>query len=415
MTDRELITAMTDPANWRGVRLEETSRRCREVSGFQNELTAELEKVGLSTSELGKAMQEHEQERLSQMAYNVEHVRKIVQSAESIQEEETEWLIPGYIPRYQISIFAADGGSGKTSIMCNLAAAITTGKHSVLTADIIPEDFTADPEDVLILSGEDDFARVLKRKLREAGACMKRIKTVTISTPDFKDIKFNSDLLRNIIQTFRPALAMFDPIQQFLPVTVNMGARNQVRDCLSRLIGFGEQYGCTFLILCHTNKQAGNSGRRRIAESADIWDIARSVLMAGDTGDGLKYISHEKCNYGELQQTILYDLDGKHVLFRGRSDLRDADYIKAQQLPRAAPARDEAKEMLLDALETNGGEMLTKELDALLKSKGASGRTIERAKTELREKRIIRYTQVGMGNAKVWKTSLANFAGGGKK
>ena len=36
-----------------------------------------------------------------------------------------------------------------------------------------------------------------------------------------------------------------------------------------------------FLIIEHANKQSGVWGRKRIADSADIWDISRSVIMAG--------------------------------------------------------------------------------------------------------------------------------------
>lgn len=56
----------------------------------------------------------------------------------------------------------------------------------------------------------------------------------------------------------------------------------------------GEKYGTTFIIIVHTNKQVGLWGRKRIADSADIWDIARSVLIAGEANDGLRYISQEK-------------------------------------------------------------------------------------------------------------------------
>lgn len=61
-----------------------------------------------------------------------------------------------------------------------------------------------------------------------------------------------------------------------------MGDRNAMRQCLEPLIGYGDKYGTTFLIIEHTNKQSGVYGRRRIADSADIWDISRSVLIVGD-------------------------------------------------------------------------------------------------------------------------------------
>ena len=42
---------------------------------------------------------------------------------------------------------------------------------------------------------------------------------------------------------------------------MQMGQRNAMRACLSPLIGIGEQYGVTSLIVVHTNKKQGVFGR----------------------------------------------------------------------------------------------------------------------------------------------------------
>lgn len=112
-----------------------------------------------------------------------------------------------------------------------------------------------------------------------------------LSDERFSEIKFNAPLLEELIREHRPALVVFDPLQSFIPPDIQMGQRNAMRDCLSALIGLGEKYGTTFLIIVHTNKQIGLWGRKRIADSADIWDIARSVLIAGEAEEGLRYIS----------------------------------------------------------------------------------------------------------------------------
>lgn len=81
-----------------------------------------------------------------------------------------------------------------------------------------------------------------------------------------------------------------------------------MRNCLNPLIGLGEEYGTTFLIVVHTNKRQGVYGRNRIADSADVWDIARSVLITGAAKDNMRYLSHEKSNYGEPGRTVLYTI-----------------------------------------------------------------------------------------------------------
>ncbi len=80
--------------------------------------------------------------------------------------------------------------------------------------------------------------------------------------------------MERVLRYFRPALCVFDPIQGFTPPHVNMGSRNEMRDCTAQLIAIGEDINTTALIVCHTNKRKGACGRDRIADSADIWDIS---------------------------------------------------------------------------------------------------------------------------------------------
>ena len=51
---------------------------------------------------------------------------------DTVPEEEAQWLVPGYIPQGQITLLAADGGVGKTSFWCQLLAALSTGRATLL-------------------------------------------------------------------------------------------------------------------------------------------------------------------------------------------------------------------------------------------------------------------------------------------
>lgn len=84
----------------------------------------------------------------------------------------------------------------------------------------------------------------------------------------------------------------------------------------------------TSLIVVHTNKKQGVFGRNRIADSADVWDIARSVMIVGSVpGSNERYLSQEKSNYGPLSQTVLFNIGEKGAEFTGFSDKHDADYV----------------------------------------------------------------------------------------
>lgn len=57
-------------------------------------------------------------------------------SLNDIEEKEASWLVPQRMPKGQIIILAGDGGSGKTSCWCSLAAAISTGAFEVAISEV---------------------------------------------------------------------------------------------------------------------------------------------------------------------------------------------------------------------------------------------------------------------------------------
>lgn len=199
-------------------------------------------------------------------------------SLANVEEREAEWLVSGYIPKGQITVLAGDGGSGKTTVWCGMAAAVSKGERVFF--EPLPDDFArCEPQKVLFFSSEDSLEYTLKARLRKAGADLNNVFSASLRDKRFSEIKFNSQLLKDLIREMQPALVVFDPIQAFIPPDIQMGQRNAMRSCLNPLIGLGEECGTTFLIVVHTNKRQGVYGRNRIADSADVWDIARSVLI----------------------------------------------------------------------------------------------------------------------------------------
>ena len=225
-------------------------------------------------------------------------------SLNDIEEKEASWLVPQRMPKGQIIILAGDGGSGKTSCWCSLAAAISTGAQ-VFFDETPKEFFESEPQKVLFFSSEDSLEYTLKARLRKAGANFNNIFSVDLKNERFSEIKFNSKLLKELIEQVKPALIVFDPLQAFIPVDMQMGQRNAMRACLSPLIGIGEQYGVTSLIVVHTNKKQGVFGRNRIADSADVWDIARSVMIVGSVPGSNSSKWRFRC-CGTIPETTVY-------------------------------------------------------------------------------------------------------------
>lgn len=319
-------------------------------------------------------------------------------SASDVTIAEPEWLIPGYVPRYGITTLGGEGGTGKTSIICNIAAAVTTGRHPFML-DGIQIPFQGDPEKVLFFSAEDSWKYVLGKRLINNGANMDLIKYLPPSDPNFVDLNLNGELLEQFISEHKPGLVLLDPIQSFIPENLRMGDRNAMRKCFTPLLGYGETYKTTFIIVVHVNKQSGVYGRKRIADSSDIWDASRSVMMLGETQEkGVRYLTQEKSNYGRLEQTALYTLNDKGIpIFKAYTDKKDRDYVMAESRERSiAPALEDAKIFILDTLREQK-QMEVSELDGLAKASGISTNALKNAKAALKKDKEIHTWSIGNG------------------
>lgn len=330
---------------------------------------------------------------------------------EDVEEREPEWLIQGYIPKGEISVLAGDGGTGKTFVWCNIAAAISSGNLCFLLNNLFQELPQNSPQKVMYFSAEDSNEAVLRPRLRENGANLRNIVTIDSTEERFQKVKLDSLFLEKLIAKHQPALCIFDPLQAFLPRGVNMIARNDMRQAMSKLHVYGEKYKTSFLIVMHTNKKSDVSGRSRLADSADIWDIARSVLIAGKTDStGLtRYVSHEKSSYGKEAQTALFRINGNAVEFTGYTDKRDRDFVQTvAKEARTAPGKEAAEQFILDYLAEHGRVSMN-ELDEAAKVYH-SLHTVRDAKVSLKSAGKITVQAASEGNKKGVKWYISNKA-----
>ncbi len=214
-----------------------------------------------------------------------------------------------------------------------------------------------EPQKVMFFSSEDSLEYTLKARLRKAGANLDNIYSASLRDERFSQIKFNSPIRKDLIKEVKPALVIFDPIQAFIPPDIQMGQRNAMRNCLNPLIGLGEEYGTTFLIIVHTNKRQGVYGRNRIA------------------------------------------------VFKEYCDKNDADFVKERDMATyQAPQRQNAEAFITDFLKN--GKKPTAELDEAAKAAGISTSTLSRAKTSLRERGLMGMKSEGYGQNKMYYSFL---------
>ena len=341
-------------------------------------------------------------ENINFIPYGLEYELKTL---DQFEEREPEWLIPGYIPKKQITLICGTGGTGKTSFWTSLAASVSAGSRTLFDGSEKEAEnsfiIKHDPHSVMFFSGEDSIETVLKRKLRIQGADMKMIYAMDMSDSDFDKVLFNSDYLRKLIETNRPYLCIFDPLQNFIDKKIKMADRNAMRQTMRSLIEYAEEYGTTFIVIMHTNKQANVYGRQRMADSADLWDIARSVLMIGDADEvsGLKYISHEKSSYGIPGKTMLFLNNGGIPTFQNWTDKKDRDFVLEETRRRndrqEKNQKDEIVNCIMSALAESPEGVFVKDLNEQLNDLGYSSRAVKEVKAGLKNANRITYNKKG--------------------
>ena len=305
--------------------------------------------------------------------------------------QSVAWLVPQLLPLGEVSLLGADGGTGKGIWQAQLIAYVTAGKTSGFFP--LPPQQTGK---VLLLAGEDDPGKVLKARLLAAGADMNRV--LVLTADDYfgktgQPLTLKDQALADFAAKAGPLLLIVDPLQSFLPAGVEMASRNQMRSILLPLKAIAAAQRCAVLLVMHSNKKMGVSGRARLADSSDIWDMARSVLMMGrSNSDGKIYLSHEKSSYSRPRQTVLLhiedvELDGvrtAQAVFDGYTDKKDADFIKEPRV-RQAQTKEDTRDAILNVLaESRLGSMASPQLKSeVMREIGCSERTYKSAYAEL--------------------------------
>ena len=316
-------------------------------------------------------------------------------SASDIEQKEPTFLFPG-VPDNNIWALAGDGGVGKSLCECNLAASVTTGTPSILDADGTT---TRKPGRVMLINAEDSFSYVVSHRLLKAGADMEMVTTLNPAADRLITI---DETLFDAISMIKPTLLVLDPLQAFLRDGAAMERRNEMRKALAPLQKCAEENQCSVLIVMHTNKRTGAWGRNRISDSADIWDIMRSIFIMGHCNDGDKtrYISHEKCSYGEQIPTQLCRIDSNGMYRVGETEKKDYDYVTESNKHsggRPSVERSAAKDVIVKAIEQRGGSISGKELELIAFENDIKQATFRRAKDELKKDERLSIQHIGSG------------------
>lgn len=366
--------------------------------GRNNELTriaGALRALGASATAIKRALLEINRTDCTP-ALPVKEVEKIAQSISrypsareeafadiaGVKVEKTSWLYQPYLARGIIVLLDGRPGLGKSNFVTALVAALTTGRP-------VPWSIDAPFGKVLILSAEDDPARILKPRLIANGANIKP-GHIRFAKELFSLDENGVALLRAEVAMFRPDLVVIDPIIAFMAAGAELNNATDMTRFLSAIDKVAREYDCTILIIRHLRKSGDGDAMMQGIGSVAIAGRVRSMLVMAKHPDDPKVraVAHAKSNYGPEGPTFTFTLGAGEVPaleWLGIDETLDADRL-LQPLSPAGPGRPpEQGDAIRAFLETYlaGTERDSKDVFGQAKSRAFATVTVRRVAREM--------------------------------
>ena len=338
-------------------------------------------------------------------------------NASDIPIKIVEWAIPNFFPKGELTVLAGPKVTGKSTLYCEIAAAISRGESHLSW----PEELNKDPAGVLIFSSEDDVERTIIPRLKVAEADLTRIAFV-YGVSDFGadirnytfDPKDDSRIENTIRQLGGVALIVIDPWS----LVVKGDARNgiKVQRTLENIKNLANRLNVAILMIAHVSRNSkGSDPVTRVSGSSAITDVARGVFITakiengpdadgsthvlvraatnlGKVGGGLSYsIQEAEATSGEISVSASKIVWHSSLSGSPESILNSAE--KAEKT-RKQSAPEKAANFLREFLKD--GPRPSPEILSEAEKIGISGAALQRAKKEI--VKINSHKQMGAGS-----------------
>lgn len=300
-----------------------------------------------------------------------------LESFESIEEEEIEWLWKPYIPLGKLTMLAGDLSVGKSFISTFLASTISNGGKFPFSDDNV------ESGKVIILNAEDGNADCIKKRLRLSNANFENVYTlISIDNKKFFTLKNLKDL-ELMIQESCPKLIILDHITSYYGEGVDTFKDNAVRAILAPVVELASKYKVALLGILHFNK-GNDKAIYKMNGSIANTGLPRSVIYALHSNDDERLLVHIKSSNAELGESIAYRItdNGLEWLWV-RGKINADELISNEETNQYKIASNFILDYLKDGKQL-GSELLNNSIE-----NGIAKRTVERAIADLKKKGII--------------------------
>ena len=316
----------------------------------------------------------------------------------SVEKEDVTWLWPGWIPLGMLSIIDGDPGLGKSTLLLDIAARVTT--HGVM-----PDGTQGAQGNVIMLSAEDHLSKTTAQRIENCGADPFRVVYLhdIRNEKSVRPISLPKDfpMLSKIVKREGVKFIIADTLLHYMDCDAN--SDREVKHAMHRFKSWVEKRDVAFTGIRHMNKAGSMKAMYRGSGSIAIIGAARCALVtAQDPDDDTRCIlAMNKTNVGPKPPSLYYKLvqaENKYskVKWEGVCGMKVDEVLAAPLLPEERGAREDACAFLREIL--TQGPMLISIAKAQAKDAQISDKTLRWA----REKLKIKTYQRSYGTDWMW-------------
>lgn len=316
-------------------------------------------------------------------------------TADRVEIKPIRWLWPGRVPRGKITLLAGRPKAGKSVMLIDLAARVSSGKPMPYA-----DQSSAIQGRVILCMAEDDAEDMVAPRLKAAAADLGMVEIVRSvrSGRGERGLDIARDIakLERLCKAGNVALVIIDPIMSFIGADTDTNNDASTRYALWPLKALAERLGIAVVLNHHQRKGTGDDLQEAIMGSTAFAGVPRSLLgLFPDPRErSRRLLMSLGNNVAEETPTLAYTV-------RSSTEVGafDAPFIAWEDRPVADLDRDEYRRLVREeAARCNGSEvtkatdfldrvlapgpMASASLERLAAGEGISARTLKRARSE---------------------------------